>query len=137
MKKKLTQKDLDKIKPENWDISVNNTIDDNNQFSTLKGEEFNAYLKEKYKHYVPEKPIRTLIIYNDLEKELQYTIVEGDFSKFDGVVINTWESHPFLGEFVKWFFDKETGEFLHNMSTDKSLIENKQWDVVAIVTWLP
>lgn len=37
-----------------------------------------------------------------------------------------------------WMFDKETGERNHlgQWSNDKSLLENKDWDKVAICTWL-
>lgn len=81
--------------------------------------------------------MKTLIIYNPLDSELQYVILDGDFSRFHGVVVNSMGGNGFEDEFCEFFFDKETGHFNFDMSSDKSMIENKEWDKVAIATWLP
>lgn len=72
-----------------------------------------------------------------MDEDLNYLIVEGDYSRFHGIVVNSMINHPHEEEFINFFFDNETGVFLHEMSNDKSLIENKEWDKVAIITWIP
>lgn len=81
--------------------------------------------------------MKTLIIYNPLDAELQYVIIEGDFGRFHNIIVNSTVYHPYEEEFIDFFFEKETGEFKFELSSDKSLIENKGWDTVAIVTWIP
>ena len=81
--------------------------------------------------------IKTLIIYNDCREPLKYVIVEGDYSRFDGVVINSMEGTGFEDEFSKFFFNQETGAFLYELSDSTDLITNKDWDYVAVTTFLP
>jgi hypothetical protein len=83
--------------------------------------------------------MKTLIIYNDIESPLQFLLVDGDYSRFHGVMVNALNGNGFEGEFCDWMFDKETGERNHlgQWSDDKSLLENKNWDKVAICTWIP
>lgn len=83
--------------------------------------------------------MKTLIIYNDIESPIQFLIVDGDFSRFNGVCVNSINGTGYEEEFCNWMFDSETGERNHigQWSEDKSLIENKQWDKVAICTFLP
>jgi hypothetical protein len=80
--------------------------------------------------------MRTLIIYNSIEEPLRSTIVEGDFSKFHGVMVNSTMGTGFEDEFCEWFFD-EVGRYKFELSEDASLIENKEWDKIAITTFLP
>ena len=80
--------------------------------------------------------MKTLIIYNSLEDDLKYFIVEGDYSKFHGVIFNTSGDSKRQKSCAEWLF-KENGDFVYDMSEDKSLIENKEWDKVAIITWIP
>ena len=80
--------------------------------------------------------MKTLIIYNNLEEELKYFIVEGDFSRFDGITFNTSLSDKLESECSEWLWDSK-GNLKHEMSNDVSLIENKNWDKVAIITWIP
>jgi hypothetical protein len=82
--------------------------------------------------------MKTLIIYNDLGWMPQYLIVDGDYSRFNGIVVNSGEGHQHESEFIEWMFNPETGERNStNWSTDTSLIENKAWDKVALCTFLP
>lgn len=81
--------------------------------------------------------MKTLIIYNSIEEELQYFIVEGDFSRFNGVCINSTIPHNHIKECIDWLYHPETGNFKHELSNNISLIEDKNWDKVAIITWLP
>ncbi len=83
--------------------------------------------------------MKTLIIYNDIESDIQFLVVDGDYSRFHGVTVNAVNGNGFEEEFCDWMFDKETGERknLGQWSEDKSILENKQWDKVAICTWLP
>jgi hypothetical protein len=80
--------------------------------------------------------MKTLIIFNNTEDELRYFIVEGDYSRFHGIVFNTPNKQPLESECAEFLWD-EQGEPQHDASTEASLIENKEWDKVAIITWLP
>ncbi len=79
--------------------------------------------------------MKTLIIYNDIENPLRYFIADGDYSKFHNATINAVGT-GYENEFCEWFFDKE-GNIIPALSPDKSFVENKNWDKVAIVTFLP
>ena len=83
--------------------------------------------------------MKTLIIFNEIENTLQFLLVEGDYSRFHGVMVNGMNGNGFEDEFCNWMFDKETGERnpLGQWSNDKSIVENKDWDKVAICTWIP
>lgn len=81
--------------------------------------------------------MKTLIIYNDIESPLQFLIVDGDFSRFNGVMINSTSGTGFEDEFCRWMWDPETGERNHKWSEDTSLFTNKDWDKGAVVTFLP
>lgn len=82
--------------------------------------------------------MKTLIIYIDFENSLEFLIVDGDYSRFNGVMVNFVNGTGFEDEFCDWMFDRETGRRNHiGWSTDASIIENKEWDKVAICTFLP
>lgn len=82
--------------------------------------------------------MKTLIIYNDIESELEFLIVDGDLSRFHNVVLNSFNETEYEKEFTDWMFNPETGDRNHDgWSKDVSLVENKQWDKVAICTFLP
>ena len=78
----------------------------------------------------------TIIVYNDIESQLQFLLVEGDYSRFNGVMVNCGNGTGYENEFCDWMFDKE-GNRKHVWTEDKSLLENKNWDKVAICTWIP
>ena len=78
--------------------------------------------------------MKTLIIYDDMYNDLQFLIVDGDYSKFNGVLVNGVIGTGFEQEFCNFMFDSITGDCKHTLSTDKALLENKQWDKVAICT---
>lgn len=81
--------------------------------------------------------MKTLIIYNDLTRPLEFLIVEGDLSRFHNVTINGLIGTGYEEEFTNWMFDSEGVKNHDGWSEDISLIENKQWDKVAICTFLP
>jgi len=83
--------------------------------------------------------MKTLVIFNDIESPLQFLIVDGDYSRFNGVIVNAVNGTGFEEEFCEWMFDKETAERNHlgKWSEDISVIESKDWDKVAITTFLP
>lgn len=80
--------------------------------------------------------MKTLIIYNDIETPLRYVIVDGDYSHFHGVMVNAVNGTGKETEFCDFFFNEE-GYIKFDMSNDKALIENKEWDKIAITTFLP
>lgn len=80
--------------------------------------------------------MKTLIILNDLESDLKYLIVKGDYSKFHDVCVNSTNQTGYEDEFCKFVWDKN-GNRNHIWSSDKKLIEEKQWDKIAICTFIP
>lgn len=80
--------------------------------------------------------MKTLLILNDLESDLQYLIVEGDYSKFHGVCVNSTSQTGYEDEFCKFVWN-ENGKQKHVWTSDKALIEDKQWDKIAICTFIP
>ena len=80
---------------------------------------------------------RTLLIYNSIEEPLKYAILEGDYSDFNGVCINAYgEDEDKINKACSLLFDDE-GNYLIDFSEDVSLMESKNWDKVAVVTFLP
>lgn len=81
--------------------------------------------------------MKTLIIYNDIISPVRFLIVEGDYSRFNGVIVNSLDGNGFEQEFCDWMFNSETGDFNHELSEDINLVKNKDWDEVAICNFLP
>lgn len=75
--------------------------------------------------------MKTLIIFNN-----KFLIADGDFSRFNGVIVNGLHGNGFEDEFCDFAFDKEDGGDNFEWSNDISLIENKEWDKVAICTYI-
>jgi len=80
--------------------------------------------------------MKTLIIYNPVDTEILFAILDGDLSKYHGLVINS-DSGELINECISWLFKEGTGDFNFKLIPDVSLLENKEWDKVAIITWLP
>lgn len=80
--------------------------------------------------------MKTLIILNEIESPLQYLIVDGDYSRFHGVMVNSTNGTGYENEFCEFVWN-EDGDRKHKWSEDKSLFEDKNWDMIAICTWLP
>ena len=81
--------------------------------------------------------MKTLIIYNDIQNEVRYIIVDGDYSRFNGVIVNSVSGTGFEDEFINWKWDEFGVEKHNSWSTNVSVIESKQWDKVALCTFLP
>lgn len=80
---------------------------------------------------------RTLLIYNPIEEPLKYAILDGDYSSINGVCINACgEDEDKVEMACSLLFDDE-GNYLIDLSEDVTLMENKNWDKVAVVTFLP
>ncbi len=79
--------------------------------------------------------MKTLIIFNYCGI-IQYFIVDGDYSKYHNIVFNIIEITDLESECTDWLWDDD-GNMKHKMSDDISLVENKQWNKVAIITWMP
>jgi len=80
--------------------------------------------------------MKTIIIYNDIVSPLRMVILEGDYSRFNGICVNSTNSTGFEEEFCEFFFN-ETGGFNFELSENIDLLSGKGWDKVAIVTFLP
>ena len=64
-------------------------------------------------------------------------MIEGDYSHLNGVMINHYQQDKNLQEeAVNLLFDSESGNRLFTFSEDVSIIENKMWDKVALITFL-
>lgn len=80
--------------------------------------------------------MKTLIIYNSTDAPLQYAIVEGDYSDLNGICINSFdEDRTKVERACELLFDKD-GKFLLPFSEDISLLNNKNWDVASVVTFI-
>lgn len=79
--------------------------------------------------------MKTLIIY--IEEAPQFTIVDGDYSRFNGAMINAIPEFAtgYEEEFQSFFYEND-GSYKFHLTDDISLIEDKQWDKVALVTFL-
>lgn len=82
--------------------------------------------------------MKTLLIYNLIDEPLKYAILEGDYSDLSGVYINAVDSDPDkMRKAVDLLFDPKTGDELIRFTEDVSLVESKDWDKVAVITFLP
>jgi len=79
--------------------------------------------------------MKTLIIYNDCET-IKYFIVNGDYSKYNNITFNIGIPSNFERECSDWLWNDQ-GILKHHMSDNVLVIENKDWDKVAIITWIP
>ncbi|MCE8758518.1 hypothetical protein K0F43_21315 [Bacteroides fragilis] len=80
--------------------------------------------------------MKTLIIYNSTTEALQYAIVEGDYSDLNGICLNSFDEDTIKVEKAcELLFDKDGG-FLLPFSEDISLLNNKNWDVAAVITFI-
>jgi len=74
--------------------------------------------------------MKTLIILHNLgEMNLNYLIIDGDYSRFNGVKLYM-QNHEYHDEFCDFIYDEE-GFHKHEFSDDISLIQNKEWDIVT------
>jgi hypothetical protein len=81
--------------------------------------------------------MKTLIIYNDLCEPLQFLLVEGDYSRFNGIYVGQVDTNDTVDEFVAWRWG-ENGTLNHtDWTQDTAILEAKQFDKVAVVTFLP
>ncbi|WP_044270411.1 hypothetical protein [Bacteroides timonensis] len=80
--------------------------------------------------------MRTLIIYNGIEEHLKYVIIEGDYSRLHGAMINVFSRDKEI-KAIDLLFDNQTGDFLLELSEDITLVESKCWDKIAVITFVP
>ena len=80
--------------------------------------------------------MRTLIIYNGIEELLKYAIIEGDYSELHGAMINIY-SRDKEKKALDLLFDDRTGGFLFELSEDVTIVESKNWDKIAVITFVP
>jgi hypothetical protein len=87
---------------------------------------------------IEDKPLmKTLIIYNDLTEPLQFLLVEGDYSRFNGIIVNSCDTNDTVDEFLAWRWDENGLLRINDWSTDTAILEAKQFDKAAVVTFLP
>lgn len=80
--------------------------------------------------------MKTIIIYSSAEEDLLFSIVEGDYSHLNKCFINSGLDSRKEREACDLLYDEE-GNFKIPMSNDMSLLESKNWDKAAIITFLP
>lgn len=80
--------------------------------------------------------MKTLLIYNAIEDPLKYAILEGDYSDLNGAVLSSLYTEEKSIRACELLFD-DCGNFLIDFSEDISLMEDKNWDKVAIITFIP
>jgi hypothetical protein len=79
--------------------------------------------------------MRTLVFWDEIDINLQWFIVDGDWTRFKHICINGERNDEELklgSELLKLVYNEDTGEKLITMSSDVSLIESKNWDKVII-----
>jgi hypothetical protein len=79
--------------------------------------------------------MKTLIIFNMTDEDLQYFVADGDYSNFHGIVFDGYMVER-KQQCADWLFEPESGKFRHEFTTDIRLVEEKNWDRVAVITWL-
>jgi hypothetical protein len=85
-----------------------------------------------------DKPVmKTLIIYNNLTEPLQFLLVEGDYSRFNGIYVGSDDTNDTVDEFNAWRWDEYGLLRTTDWTQDTAILEAKQFDKVAIVTFLP
>lgn len=77
---------------------------------------------------------KTLLKYID-GGDVSYTILDGDFSKFDGVIVNSSKPQPMENEFVEFFYKKGTNKPKYQMSEDPTDLGD--YDIEIEVEFLP
>lgn len=80
--------------------------------------------------------MKTLLIYNAIEDPLKYAILEGDYSDLNGATLCSLYTEEKSIRACELLFD-DRGNFLIDFSEDISLVEDKNWDKVAIITFIP
>lgn len=83
--------------------------------------------------------MKTLIIYS-VESYQSYLIVNGDYSRFNGLTLDGNPGYSTLEqECADLLWNPKPGEkgWDVQMSEDISIAENKQWDKMAIITLIP
>jgi hypothetical protein len=80
--------------------------------------------------------MKTLIIYNPIEAPLKYAIIKGDFSHLHGATINVY-SREKEKKALDLLFDRNNGDFLIDLSDDIAIAESKDWDKIAVITFMP
>lgn len=79
--------------------------------------------------------MKTLIIY--IEEFPEYIVIEGDYSHLNGTMINHYQQDKNLqDEAINLLFEPNSGNRLLTFSEDISIVENKEWDKVALITFL-
>lgn len=58
--------------------------------------------------------MKTLICYNEIETDIRFKIVDGDFSRWNGININSMNEHEYIDEFCDWMWESETGKEKNN-----------------------
>jgi hypothetical protein len=79
--------------------------------------------------------MKTLIIYNATDDDLQYCILEGDYSRFNGVAIGSGENDELEDEASMLMYDKQGNKLIETTSSI-DLLESKQWDKVAVINMI-
>ena len=79
--------------------------------------------------------MKTLIIFDEMIRDVRFAILDGDYSRFHGISINSRE-HECDEEFSNMVYDEQGNEKIE-FSEDISIIEGKQWDKVAVCSFIP
>lgn len=81
--------------------------------------------------------MKTLIIYNPMDRPLSYCILKGDYSELNNCLINSGTNEEQQQKAIDLLFRPDSGEYKIELSDDISFVENKEWDKVAVITFLP
>lgn len=81
--------------------------------------------------------MKTLLIYDTVDGDLRYSILDGDYSHLNGIKINSDENPEKEEEANNLIYNDETCINKIPLFTDTSIVESKQWDKVIVITFLP
>ena len=123
--------DIEFLEKNGWDVECESPFEIRSEdgYSFASGNA--AYmilsiLREEQKNW------KTLIILIIGEDEPKFFITNGDYSIFHNIVFDGF-LNDIKKECISWLWN-DNGELLHSFSNDIKLIEDKEWDKVAIIT---
>lgn len=78
--------------------------------------------------------MKTLIILNEYFANIQYAIIDGDFKHLHDVNLNTGIYSDISKEAKSVLFD-DSGKLKHRYTEDIQLVEDKNWDKIAVINF--
>lgn len=78
--------------------------------------------------------MKTLVVLNDYFINNLYAIIEGDFAHIHGVILNSGIYSNLANE-AKLLLFSDKGRLKHYFCDDIKLVEDKNWDKIAVINF--